>query len=767
MKKKFLTLIALLLSASLVTACNEETSSVDPTNNGTSNGGNNYGDVSGNDNSVPSDSSDSSGGNEDQTNEFDKMIAEFVSDINITVPSTVNFNLEEYEVFYYYAYEQYVLYAAGEDDDETFAEQYAALFTTDTNLTCLNDEDYPVEDYGYYYADSKQNIVINFYSEQGHFVITIYRYDGLAGSLDVSNVDTSWYVDYINFDGYELIETSITSLIPNYLEITAEISIPQIDETYVAGLCDPSIDEDGYQIPGYFSIVVEGDKMLDYAAELETAGYHVDLNENKDVTIDWDTYELVEYTYYTVSAYDNGLNIYITIELDKNENTLINFYNFADIFVSEKADNTDWTNTEKELMNSTLHQLLPFMQFGSDYLVFDASDEDWTLFIIQDSYYEDLTADYIDLLLKAGFFIDDTTWDDTYYCLDNGLVYIEIYIEYNGGNYLEVYYEDSHLEPLTSFSLDQTTLDIVAGASYQLTPIYNPSSAVHPTTWSSSNENVATVSETGLVTINSNAAADSSAVITATTISGKTASCTFTVKANEATGIAFKQDSYDVIPGAEPFVLEYYFLPYGVTSSQDVTFAINPDNAGISYDNTGKLSASDTAVVGTTATITVTCGSASDTATVTVVPATITHTLDRDFFGIEKANYSTYQKYTKTTSDGAYYETFAAGNNGIQLKSKDSCSGLIGKFEGRTCKSITVTFDKSTKANSARSVDIYASNTPFDIDDMYGSSVTKVATLNFDENDLTKTYNFTEQYTYIGIRSTNGAVYLPSIQIVW
>ena len=93
MKKKFLTLIALLLSASLVTACNEETSSVDQANNGTSNGGNNYGDVSGNDNSVPSDSSDSNGGNEDQTNEFDKMIAEFVTDVNITVPSTASVNL--------------------------------------------------------------------------------------------------------------------------------------------------------------------------------------------------------------------------------------------------------------------------------------------------------------------------------------------------------------------------------------------------------------------------------------------------------------------------------------------------------------------------------------------------------------------------------------------------------------------------------------------------------------------------------------------------
>ena len=268
------------------------------------------------------------------------------------------------------------------------------------------------------------------------------------------------------------------------------------------------------------------------------------------------------------------------------------------------------------------------MQFGSDYLMFDASDEDWTLFVIQDSYYEDLTADYIDLLLKAGFFIDDTTWDDTYYCYDNGFVYIEIYIEYNGGNYLEVYYEASHLEPLISFSLDQTTLDIVAGASYQLTPIYNPSSAVHPTTWSSSDENIATVSETGLVTISSGATANSSVVITATTISGKTATCTFTVKANEVTGIAFAQDNYSVIPGVEPFAPEFYLLPYGVTGSEDKTYSVNPDNIGITYAN-GMLSASETAVVGSTATITVTYGSLSATATVTVAPATITHTLTR------------------------------------------------------------------------------------------------------------------------------------------
>ena len=762
MKKKIISLITMLACISLVTACNEETSSSAPIN---SEGGNNYGDISSLE-PVSSNDIDSSENQIDTNDGLDKMIAEFVSDVDIKVPSTASYNIEDYAVIYYYAYQEYIVMGEVADKNEVIADEYATLFTEDTNLVNFNDEDYPVEDYGYYYCDSEQNVVINFYSEEGYFVITVIRYDGEAGTLDVSKVDKSWYVDCINFNGYELIETSITSLIPNYLEIDKEVNIPAIGETYVAGLSDPSVDENGYPVPAYFSIVMEGDKMLDYASKLETAGYHVELKENSDVTIDWDTYELVEYTYYTVNAYDSDKNIYVTIELDEYENTMINFYNFLDIFTTEKASNTDWTEAEKELMNETLHQVLPFMQFGDNYLMYDASDEDWTLFVIADSYYEDLTADYIDLLLKAGFFIDDTTYEDTYYCLDNGIVYIEIYITFDGGNYLEVYYEPSHLEPLTSFTLDQTSLDIVAGASYQLTPIYNPSSAVHPTTWSSSNENVATVSDSGLVTINSGATANSSVIITATTINGKSTSCTFTVKANEVTGIAFKQDNYTVISGAEPFAPEFYLLPYGVTGNGDKTYSVNPDNAGITYSN-GMLSASDTAVVGSTATITVTYGSLSATATVTVAPATVTHTLTRDAFGIVKANYSKYQDYEYKTDDGATYKAYAAGNNGIQLKSKDSCSGIVGHMDGRTCKSITITFDPNTKANSARSVDIYASNTPFDIDDMYGSSVTKVGTIEFDENNLTKTYTFTSQYAYIGLRSTNGAVYMPSIEIVW
>lgn len=241
------------------------------------------------------------------------------------------------------------------------------------------------------------------------------------------------------------------------------------------------------------------------------------------------------------------------------------------------------------------------------------------------------------------------------------------------------------------------------------------------------------------------------------------------VKANEVTGIAFKEDNYNVIPGGEAYLADYYFLPYGATTTATVSYSINPNNVGITYDSTGKLSANESAVVGTTATITVTCGSVSDTATVTVIPTTITHTLNGGFFGIpvKESSYSTYKK----TVDGANYEAQASAGNdadsgkGLQLRSKNSNSGVIANFAGRTCKSITFTFDNHTQAG--RSIEIYASNSPFTIADMYGSSVTKVGTIDYNSSNLTQTYTFTANYSYIGFRSADGALYLKSVDVVW
>ena len=594
MKKKIISLITLLACTSLVVACNEDTSDA-PSN------GNNYGDVSNN----PGGGSTSDGDQNVNKEALDKMIADFVSDTGVTVPSTASYNIEDYAVLYYYSYEVYFIYAEVEDPNNAIADAYAATFTADTNLSNLNDEDYPVEDYGYYYADATQNIFINFFSDDNDFVLTIYRYDGLAGSLDVSKVDTSWYVDYVNFEGYEVVDTSIVSLIPNYLEIEGEVNIPNPTAPYLAALITSHTDEDGYFVPTSFSIVLQGDQMLDYATTLEEAGYTVDIVENTGTTIDWDAGELVEYTYYTVSAIDSNQTVYISIQLDENENTSISVFNFDDLFIKEKTELTDWTEAEKELMNSTLHQVLPFMAFGSDYLLMDASDEDWDYLVLQDSYYEDLSEDYIAVLLENGFVVDDHTWEDTYYVYDNGQAYIEIYVGYEGGNYLEIYFEETH-----------------------------------------------------------------------------------------------KIDA-------------------GETPEGD--FA---------------------------------------------------HTLTGGFFGI-KAGETTYDTYKKGV-DGVVYEAQASAGsnadngNGLQIRSKNSNSGVIAHSEDRTCKYITFTFDSKTGGSgSARYIEIYASNTSFAINEMYGDKVSKVGTITFDSNNLTQTYTFTTEYAYVGFRSGDGAVYLKNVVMGW
>ena len=50
---------------------------------------------------------------------------------------------------------------------------------------------------------------------------------------------------------------------------------------------------------------------------------------------------------------------------------------------------------------------------------------------------------------------------------------------------------------------------------------------------------------------------------------------------------------------------------------------------------------------------------------------------------------------------------------------------------------------------------------------MYAGTVTKVATLNYTSSKPTMEYEFEEEYSYIGIKSESGAVYLTSIVIDW
>jgi hypothetical protein len=403
------------------------------------------------------------------------------------------------------------------------------------------------------------------------------------------------------------------------------------------------------------------------------------------------------------------------------------------------------------------------MAFGEDYELYDDSDDEYTLLVLEDTYYEDLSADYIALLKNAGFKEDSTSYTSTCYTYDNGLSYIEVFVDYDGGHYLEIYYEASKLPPLTCINLNEYELDIVSGASYQLNASFVPSNAAQPVTWSSSNNDAITVDQTGKITVKENAEVGQTAIISVSSLGGISTSCEVTVAANVVTRIKIAQN-YNVVPGGTAKV-DYYLLPIGATTSETVNYEIDGDFATI--DQNGTITISEDAEIGVKYKVTVRLGSTdiNDIALVTVIDPEITHTLNQSFFGLKQGE-SNYKTYTKTTDEDAYYEAQCAATHGIQIRSNNSDSGIIAHFVGRSCASITFTFDENTY--SERTVDIYGSNTDFCISDMFDGQAPKVGSVTYTQGgEVTFTYTFTDDYSYIGFRSDNGAIYFTSIEVVW
>lgn len=144
--------------------------------------------------------------------------------------------------------------------------------------------------------------------------------------------------------------------------------------------------------------------------------------------------------------------------------------------------------------------------------------------------------------------------------------------------------------PVTSVSLDKTTLSLTKGNSYTLTATITPSDATNKTvSWSSSNTSVATV-QNGTVT----AVASGSATITVTTQDGnKTATCSVTVT-NPPSGDTFEPNdsfgtAYSVSKGA---ILNSYIYTtsdidyYKLTVSSTGSYTISLTNLPADYDLT-------------------------------------------------------------------------------------------------------------------------------------------------------------------------------------
>ena len=140
--------------------------------------------------------------------------------------------------------------------------------------------------------------------------------------------------------------------------------------------------------------------------------------------------------------------------------------------------------------------------------------------------------------------------------------------------------------------------------------------------------------------------------------------------------------------------------------------------------------------------------------------------------GVLESGSATYADFSgaSVTSDAVY-----AGNinkftknsnpNYIQLKSNGSTSGIITTTSGGTATKVRVAWNSGTA--DGRTLDVYGKTTAYSAaSDLYDNSAkgTKIGSIVYGTStELTISGN----YTYIGLRSNSGAMYLDTIAVTW
>ena len=199
-------------------------------------------------------------------------------------------------------------------------------------------------------------------------------------------------------------------------------------------------------------------------------------------------------------------------------------------------------------------------------------------------------------------------------------------------------------------------------------------------------------------------------------------------------------------------------------TSDNSAFTVSPASGNADATVTISFSANETQVA-RVANITVSCTAASVNKTIVLTQAPKSAGGKTDVLTAEDlaATGTTYTDFSGVTkSSGAVYagQSAKSTNNAIQLRSKNSNSGIVSTTSGGKVKSVTLVIDEGTNT-----VDIYASNTPYTAaSDLYSNDTkgTKIGS-----SATSATITVSGDYQYVGIRSNNGAVYISEITIEW
>ena len=149
-----------------------------------------------------------------------------------------------------------------------------------------------------------------------------------------------------------------------------------------------------------------------------------------------------------------------------------------------------------------------------------------------------------------------------------------------------------------------------------------------------------------------------------------------------------------------------------------------------------------------------------------VAPGTTSTVIDELTKALTGASGSSYSSWEgkKASSDAVYKGNSAGGYDAIQLRSNNN-SGIVTTTSGGKLKKVTVEWNGNT-AND-RTLDIYGKNTAYSAaSNLYGANTqgTKIGSIVCGTStELT----ISGDYTFIGLRSNSGAMYLDKITIEW
>ena len=143
--------------------------------------------------------------------------------------------------------------------------------------------------------------------------------------------------------------------------------------------------------------------------------------------------------------------------------------------------------------------------------------------------------------------------------------------------------------------------------------------------------------------------------------------------------------------------------------------------------------------------------------------------LTRELTNVENET-ATYVDWTyhSQTSNAMYAGNSSGGNNAIELRSSTNTSGIVTTASGGVATRLTIEWEGSNA--TGRAINVYGKNTHYSSpEDLYGSEIgTIIGTITYNGSgssvlDLTSG----NEYQYIGLRSSSGALYVTGITIAW